>query len=124
MIAATLKGPSYQPINYDFDSIEVFNSLEDVIEALFERYSSNGQRTCAATYLDGSGTDVYYPDFGAGMTFTCYRLNTSEPIVDELHEDTVMEAHTAVHGGWHDYIVTLTESEQGTLTAVVERAGI
>jgi hypothetical protein len=124
MIAATLKGPSYQPINYDFDSIEVFNSLEDVIEALFERYSSNGQRTCAATYLDGSGTDVYYPDFGAGMTFTCYRTTPIDEADEEAVEGRRLEVHTAVHGGWHDYIVTLTESEQGTLTAVVERAGI
>jgi hypothetical protein len=124
MIAATLKGPNYQPINYDFDSIEVFDTLEDVIEALFDRYTSNGQRLIDSTFLDGSGQSVYWPNFDAGHTFTCYRTTP----IDEADEDAVegrrLEVHTAVHGGWHDYIVTLTESEQGTLTAVVERAGI
>ena len=124
MIAATLKGPSYSPINYDFDSIEVFDSLEDVIEALFDRYSSNGQRTCPATYLDGSGSHVYYPTFGEGMSFTCYR---APEILNETDEEQVearrLEVHTAVHGGWKDYTVTLAETD-GTLIVMVERAGI
>jgi hypothetical protein len=124
MIAATLQGPSYSPINYDFDSIEVFASLEDVIEALFERYSANGRFTCPATFLDGSTSEGYFPAFGEGMSFTCYRVTDIED--DEDDEDLEgqrLEAHTAVHGGWKDYTVTLTDNE-GTLVAVVEKAGL
>lgn len=124
MIAATMHSPSYAPPNYDFDTIEVFPSLEEVIEALFDRYSANGQRLCPATYLDGSGSSVYYPTFDPGSYFTCYLL----PDVDEADEDEVegrrLTAHTAVHGGWKDYTVTLAESDEGTLRVIVERAGI
>lgn len=124
MIAATMHGPNYASPSYDFDTIEVFDSLEDVIEALFDRYSSNGQRTCDSAYLDGHTESVLYPNFDAGQYFTCYRTTP----IDESDEDAVegrrLEVHTAVHGGWRDYTVTLTESEQGTLMVTVERAGI
>lgn len=124
MIAATLHGPNFWAPNYDFDTIEVFPSLEEVIEALFDRYSSNGQRDCKAEYLDGHFSNLLYPTFGAGTYFTCYLL----PDVDEEDEDAVegrrLEAHTAVHGGWRDYTVTLVESEEGSLVVTVERAGI
>ena len=122
MIAATFHGASYVP-SYDFDTIEVFPSLEDVIEALFDRYSSNGQRKIDSTYLDGSTKSVFWPTVGAGDSFNCYLL-TPEEGVTELNEDLVMQAHTAVHGGWRDYTVTLDESDEGTLRVIVERAGI
>ena len=123
MIAATFHGTNYAPPNYDFDTIEVFPSLEQVIEALFDRVSSNGQRRIDSGYLDGSKKSVFWPTVGVGDGFTCYLL-TPEEGVTELNEDLVMEAHTAVHGGWKDYTVTLVESEQGSLVAMVERAGI
>jgi hypothetical protein len=122
MIAATLHGPSYDSINYDFDSIEVFASLEEVIEALFERYSSNGQFTCEAAYLDGHTDSTYYPAFDPGTYFTCYRIADIEDDTDL--EGQRLEAHTAVHGGWRDYTVTLVQSEEGALSVTVEKAGI
>ena len=128
MIAATFHGASYAP-SYDFDTIEVFPSLEDVIEALFDRYSSNGQRKIDSTYLDGSTKSVFWPTVGAGDSFNCYRVGTftdGDPVfeVTGLSEGQVLEVHTAVHGGWRDYTVTLDESDEGTLRVIVERAGI
>lgn len=127
MIAATLHGPNYASPSYDFDTIEIFHSLEDVIEALFERYSSNGQLDCDSTYLDGHTESTLYPGFDAGQYFHCYRI--PEWIEDEqYHPDELegyrLQAHTAVHGGWRDYTVTLAESEQDHLIVTVERAGI
>jgi hypothetical protein len=128
MIAATLRGPSYSPINYDFDSIEVFPTLEDVIEALFERYSANGRSAVMYETLDSKHHLMQFPDFGAGMSFTCYRMPEPDPdpeiTATEALESARLEVHTAVHGGWHDYIVTLAESGEGTLVVQVERAGI
>lgn len=123
MIAATLNGPNYSQINYDFDTIEVFPSLEEVIEALFDRYSSNGQRQCDATYLDGHTESVLYPAFGEGTSFTCY-LMTEEQGATGITEQMRLDAHCAVHGGWRDYTVTLDGSDEGTLRVIVERAGI
>ena len=122
MIAATFHGASYAP-SYDFDTIEVFPSLEEVIEALFDRYSANGQRKIDSKYLDGSEKSVFWPSVSAGDSFNCYLL-TPEPGQTELDEGLVLEAHTAVHGGWKDYTVTLDESPEGTLRVIVERAGI
>lgn len=123
MITATFRSPNYSPPNYDFNTIEVFNTLEEVIEALFDRYSSNGQRLIESTYLDGHTENVYWPNVEAGASFTCYLMsdNFKSPA---LKEEAIMDIHTAVHGGWKDYTVTLVESEQGSLVAMVERAGI
>lgn len=129
MIAATFHGASYAPPNYDFDTIAVYPSLEDVIEALFDRYSANGQRPITTAYLDGHTEDTLWPTVGAGDSFTCYLLQADDDPDAErfdtgLTEQMVMEAHTAVHGGWKDYTVTLDESDEGTLRVIVERAGI
>jgi hypothetical protein len=124
MIAATFAGPNYFSPSYDETSIEVFSTLEDVIEALFDRYSSNGKREVAYETLDGRRHSTHFPGVEAGTAFTCFLL--SEPVTwdnyaDEENIETVM---TAVHGGWKDYTVTLVESEQGSLLVTVERAGI
>ena len=129
MIAATFHGTHYSPASYDFATIEVFPSLEEVIEALFDRYSANGQRTIDSTYLDGSTTSTFWPNVEAGDSFNCYLLQEDDDpdaVRDDagLTEQIVMEAHTAVHGGWRDYTVTLDESDEGTLRVIVERAGI
>ena len=124
MIAATFHGASYAP-SYDFDTIEVFPSLEQVIEALFDRYSSNGQRKIDSTYLDGSTQSVYWPTVGAGDYFTCYlHGDVTEEEGEDALEGMRLDIHTAVHGGWKDYTVTLDESDEGTLRVIVERAGI
>ena len=123
MIAATFHGTHYSPPNYDFNTIEVFPSLEQVIEALFDRYSANGKREIRAEFLDGHTEEAYWPNVGAGDSFTCYLL-TQEEGTTHLTEQMVMEAHTAVHGGWKDYTVTLASSDEGTLRVIVERAGI
>lgn len=123
MIAATFHSLHYSPPNYDFNTIEVFASLEEVIEALFDRYSANGQRLIESTYLDGHTKSTYWPTVEAGAAFTCYLMsdNFKSPA---LKEEAIMSIHAAVHGGWRDYTVTLVESEEGSLVAMVERAGI
>ena len=123
MIAATFHGAHYSPPNYDFDTIEVFASLEQVIEALFDRYSANGQRTIDSTYLDESKKSTFWPNVEAGDSFNCY-LIAQEGDTYGLTEQMALDAHCAVHGGWKDYTVTLDESDEGTLRVIVERAGI
>ena len=127
MIAATFRSPNYSPPNYDFDTIEVFPSLEDVIEALFDRYSSNGQREIHSEFLDGHSESVLMPNVEAGASFTCYRHNAELPAGDDLEpldEDVVLEIHTAVHGGWKDYTVTLQTGHFGDVVVEVQKAGI
>lgn len=128
MIAATFHGSIYSPPNYDFDTIEVFTSLEDVIDALFDRYASNGRRLINSTFLDGSGQSVYWPTVGQGDSFTCYLMPEPAEDDEETAEDALegarLAVHTAVHGGWSDYTVTLDESAEGTLRVIVEKAGL
>lgn len=122
MIAATFHGSSYAT-TYDVNTIAVYPSLEEVIDALFERYTANGQRTITTTYLDGHTENTYWPSVGVGDYFTCYLMsnNFSSPA---LKEEAILDIHSAVHGGWRDYTVTLDESDQGDLRVIVERAGI
>ena len=124
MIAATFHGPNYFTPNNDESSIEVHDTLEDVIEALFDRYSSNGRRHVSYTMLDGKHYDVLFPGVEAGTYFTCFLL--SEHVTrDTIHSDEdIEEVMTAVHGGHWDYTVSLVEAEQGSLVCQVERAGI
>lgn len=123
MIAATFTGPNYSLLSDDLDTIEIFPTLEDVIEALFDRHSSNGQRLINSRFLDNSGQSVYWPNVEAGARFTCYLHELPLPSV-RLPEDVIMDIRTAILGGWWDYTVTLAESDQGSLVATVERAGI
>ena len=130
-LAATFHSPTYSPPNYDFDTIEVFDSLEDVIDALFDRYAANGQREITSAYLDGHTATTLWPNVEPGAYFNCYWFRNAED--DDLltHEEKIdaaegarLEVHTAVHGGWKDYTVTLVVSEQGALVCQVEKAGI
>lgn len=131
MIAATFHGASYGPPNYDFDSIEVFPSLEDALEALFDRYASNGRRQIASTFLDGSGRSVYWPTVEIGDYFNCYRM--PEPEQDdtvtaaEALEGARLAVHTAVHGGWWDYRLALADAgdnDDVAVTVTVTKAGL
>lgn len=130
MIAATFHGAHYSPPSYDFDSIEVFPSLEDAIEALFDRYSSNGRRLIDSTYLDGSGTSVYWPTVEIGDSFNCYRMpyvddNDDTITAEEALEGARLEVHAAVHGGWWDYKIALTSAGDNDDVAIeVTKAGI
>lgn len=123
MIAATFAGPNYFSPNHDESSIEVHPTLEDVIEALFQRYSSNGRYELHYTTLDGAEHDVAFPGVEEDTSMTCYLTDGDNP--DRIFTEAgVLEVLSAVHGGHWDYKVTLMHNEQGTLTAAVERAGI
>lgn len=124
MIAATFRGAHYSPPNYDFDTIAVFHSLEDAIEALFERYTANGQHTITTTYLDGHIEGTLWPTVGVGDLFTCYLM----PEVDDHNdpeevEGARLEVHTAVHGGWRDYTLMLADRD-GDVIVEVWKEGI
>lgn len=122
MIAATLSGPSYFSPNHDEHNIEVFATLQDVIEALLNRYAANGQYELAYTTLDGVEHSTRFPSFDVGTTFTCYLLgvNYQSPA---LRQDEVDEVLTAVHNHGWEYTVTL-DGQAGIAVAVVEKAGI
>lgn len=121
MIAAILNGPSYGAPNHDERTIEVFNHLGEVIDALFDRYSSNGKRTCDVVTLDGKIERTLFPTFGEGCQFTCYEV--SDPSLAN-RETLVMEVLTAVHGGHWDYDVELIATDSELLTVNIEKAGV
>ncbi|QWY82833.1 hypothetical protein PP641_gp093 [Arthrobacter phage SilentRX] len=123
MIAATFHGAHYAPPNYDFDTIEVFPSLEDAIDALFDRYASNGRRLIDSRFLDGSGQSVFWPTVEIGDSFKCYRVPGFRDV--EIGEGERLEVHTAVHGGWWDYEITLASAGDNDDVAVtVTKVGI
>lgn len=116
MIAATLTGPHHFAPNYDESSIELFENLDEAVDALFERYSSNGSRQCTVRTLDGRTEETYFPAFGEESKFTCYKITTEQPDTDEVL--------SAVHGGWWDYTVELRRPHGDLLSAIVEKAGL
>ena len=126
MIAAVLNGPSYGAPNHDERSIEVFNNLGEVIDALFDRYSSNGKRTCDVRTLDGGHALTLFPTFGEGCQFTCYEVLAPSLVTRTAgeRESIVMEVLTAVHGGHWDYDVELITTDGDLLTVNIEKAGV
>lgn len=129
MIAAILSGPSYGAPNHDERSIEVFNHIGEVVEAMFDRYSSNGKRTCDVRTLDGGLNLTLFPTFGEGCQFTCYEIAASVPMTTgqvstQLRESVVMEVLAAVHGGHWDWDVELIATDSELMTVNVEKAGM
>lgn len=127
MIAATLTGPSYFAPSYDESSIELFENLDEAVDALFDRYSSNGSRPCTVRTLDGRTEEAYFPAFGEESKFTCYKIVTNpvtEALSELFREETVGEVLSAVHGGWWDYTVELRRPHGDLLSAIVEKAGL
>lgn len=124
MIAATLHGPSYSPSSYDFDTIETFPNLQAVIETLFDRYTSNGKSRITMSYLDGTTDEVLVPAFDTEHWFTCYEVADVNPSDEDEVEGQRLEAHTAVHGGWFDYVVKLHQDINDIVMVTVQKAGI
>lgn len=113
MIAATLHGPNYWAPNHDEHTIEVFENLGAAIEALIERYRSNGQRQCEISYLDGATESSLFPAFEIGTYLQCYTMGTDTLFTDfpDLHEGVVTEVLAAVHGGHRDWTLFLSTTE-------------
>lgn len=126
MIAATLHGPSYGALNHDEHSIEVFDHIGDVVDALFERMNSNGQYPCTVATLDGRTEEVLFSTFGESTSFTCYAMGADSLMTDfpEANEGIVMEALAAVHGGHWEYDAILVRTDEGLVTVQVEKAGM
>lgn len=124
MIAAVLNGPSYGAPNHDESSIEVFNHIGEVIDALYERMNSNGMYPCTVRTLDGRTEKVIFPTFGEGMRFTCFKASAMTRLSEVIPEDVVMEFLPAVHGGHWDYDVELVQGPEDLIVAQVERAGM
>lgn len=127
MIAATLHTPSNWLPNNDADTIEIFDNLEQVIDALFDRYSSNGKRECQAEYLDEHTTLSLYPTFEPGSYFICYLIPEWDR--DEVYHPDELENHklsalAMIHNGWRDYTVTLVRSDEDELHVAVQKAGL
>lgn len=117
MIAATLHGPSYFSPNHDETSIELFPTLGDAIAALIDRYHSNGRRHCPVATLDGHDWELLFPAFDEGTGFACYRAAGFDDLPrEELDTEQIL---TAVHGGHHDFTLTLTTTEAGDLGVMV-----
>lgn len=122
MIAAILSGPNYFSPNHDESTIEVHDNLEEVIDALLQRYDSSGMSDFTYTTLDGKEHTARFPSFDVGTRFTCYQVsvNFQSPA---LKAEALEEALTDVHMGLWCYTVRL-DNESGIAVAVVEAAGI
>jgi hypothetical protein len=111
MIAATLSGPNYFSPSHDEYSTELFDDLGAAVEALLDRYNSNGARSCHVDWLYGSSEDVTFPAFGEGTSLTLYLLPDPEPAdaadPDALTEHYISEALPAIHVRAFDYTLTL-----------------
>lgn len=107
MIAAVLTGPAHWAPNHDEHSIEVYENLGDAMEALVDRYRSNG-RDVTITYLDGRTECAAWPAFSIESGFECYIL-PDEVTPDSLGSDAAIEATLpSVHGGYIDWRLILT----------------
>lgn len=121
MIAATLEGPNYAwSPNNDESTIEVFDTLEDAVVALTERYHSNGRTYLPVTYLDGSVENVLFPTFSEGTAFTCYAV-AGALVQSTASEQQVLDALTDVHSMVWTWKLTLSRNEDsGRLAVMVE----
>lgn len=126
MIAAILSGPSYGAPNHDERSIEVFNHIGEVVDALFDRYSANGKRPCDIVTLDGMVTKSLFPALGEGTSFTCFEVDAVSLTtgLKGTYEDLVMEVLTLVHGGHWAWDVELVATDSDLMTVNVEKAGV
>lgn len=111
MIAATFAGPNYFTPNHDETSIEVFDNLGDAIEALLDRYKSNGRYPQPVVTLDGTTRSVLFPNVDEDTYFDCYVLS-GDVTPDSIHSDEdIEEVLTAVHGGVWDWRLVLASDE-------------
>jgi hypothetical protein len=125
MIAATFHGPNYDASVHDESTIEVFQSLGHAMSVLFDRYDSNGLWQLPVETLDGKRDEVYFPVVTEGHYFKCYSIPG-----DDLTDDTVLDALTAVHTGVPDYTLSLVPpwgedtpgtTPRGTIAISVQR---
>jgi hypothetical protein len=121
MIAATLSGPNYWAANYDETTIEVFPSLAEAIEALFDRESANGRRHCSYTTLDGREHDVLFPGFDLTTSFTCYEMSDEVTAENFCADDNIEEVLTMVHTSVSDWVLTLA-NDDGQTVVIVEHS--
>lgn len=121
MLAVTLHGPNYFAPNHDDNSIELFDNLQDAIEAMLHRYAANGASTCYVEYISGKHEDVFFPAFEHGHYFQCYELTCSE--TRPLTEESIEEALTAVHNGVCEWYLSLADID-GNTVVVVSNTGI
>lgn len=119
MIAATLTGPNYQFLpSHDERTIEVFDTLEDAIVALIERYHANGRTSMSYQYLDGSNCIALFPAFGEDTSFTCYSV--AGALEGKPTEEQVMDALTDVHSLVWTWKLTLVGAGDGQVAVTVE----
>lgn len=120
MIATTLHGPNYSSPNNDESSIEIFASIGDAIEALFERSAANGRTYCDMLTLDNQSYSTLFPVFGEGHYMQCYELGDN-PDFPIMTEDKILDALAAVHTGSFDWFIALDTDEVGTTYVRVTR---
>lgn len=116
MIAATLFGPNYFAPSHDESTIEVFDTLEDVIDILRVRYMGNGRGESPVKRLDGTEERVVFPAFHEGHGFRCHYFPGPE-----TSDSGVQDALTSIHNGWVDYVCTL-KNDDGELSVEVRFA--
>lgn len=105
-IIATFHGANYFAPNHDESTIEVFETLEDAILSLKDRYVSNGSRDVNYKTLDGNEHSVKFPAVNTGDSLICYTM-PDDFIGGADQDEAVEQALCAVHGGYHDYRLTL-----------------
>lgn len=120
MILATLNGPNYSTATTTAAAdIEVFDSIGDVIDALVNRYVSNGRRGCDVRTLDGNSVVTYFPAFEHGHHFTCYRFDG-----DLKDPAQVSAALIVVQCGSWDYGAVIDRDADDDTCIRIEVAGL
>lgn len=84
MYAATLFGPSYDTSNgHNEDNIEVFDTVGQAIEAMFDRHRLHGRYPAHMDMISGYSQALIFPAFGAGTAMQLYEIGFLLPRNDE-----------------------------------------
>lgn len=85
MYAATLFGPSYDTSNgHNAENIEVFDTVGQAIEAMFDRHRQHGRYPCNVNLLTGYSQALTFPGFTAGTAMQLYDIGFLLPYGDKL----------------------------------------
>jgi hypothetical protein len=80
MYAATLFGPSYDTSNgHDAENIEVFGTVGQAIEAMFDRHRAHGRRPLNVDVLTGYSMALTFPAFTEGTAMQLYDIGSLLP---------------------------------------------
>lgn len=80
MYAAALFGPSYDTSNgHDLEHLEMFDTVGQAIEAMFDRHRAHGRQSFNITNANGYNMALMFPAFGAGTALQLFDVGFLRP---------------------------------------------